>query len=82
MIVSREGGHNRPAPDGLEHYLPYQTSVVKSTGSEEVIIYANRKTTSGNNMDLMRYWRNRTRRNRAQKGWYDWIKFGAQLVEK
>lgn len=81
VIVSREGGHNRPAPDDLEHYLPYQTSVVKSAGSGETMIYATRTTTAGNNMDLMRNWRNRNRRNRAQKGWFDWIKFGAQMVE-
>jgi hypothetical protein len=85
VIVSREGGHDKPAPDGLEHYLPYQTSVVRSAGSEETVIYATRKTMSWNSMDLKRNWRNRNRNrrdNQARKGWYDWIKFGAQIVEK
>jgi predicted amidohydrolase len=82
MIVSREGGHNKPAPDGIEHYLPYQTSVVKSAGSEETILYATRKTAAINNVDLMRNWRNKNRQRREEKGWYDWIKFGAQMVEK
>ncbi|MFC1635931.1 carbon-nitrogen hydrolase family protein [Planctomycetota bacterium] len=81
MIVSREGGHNKPAPDGLEYYLPYQTSVAESAGSTETMIIATRKTSARNNMDLIAYWRNRNRRNRTQNGWYDWIKMGTLLIE-
>jgi predicted amidohydrolase len=81
MIVSREGGHNRPAPKGLEYYLPYQTSIVKSAGSTETMIFAVRRTSARNDMDLIRYWRNRNRKNRAQSGWYEWIVRGASLVE-
>jgi predicted amidohydrolase len=82
MIVSREGGHNQPAPGGLEYYLPYQTSVVKSAGSAETMLVATRKTSARNDMDLTKYWRNRNRRNRAQRGWYEWIKKGALLIGK
>ena len=35
MIVSREGGHNKPATCGLEYHLPYQTSIAKSANSAE-----------------------------------------------
>jgi predicted amidohydrolase len=81
MIVSREGGHNKSAPSGLEYYLPYQTSIAKSAGSAETMILAARKTSTRNDMDLNAYWRNRNRRNRAQNGWYEWIKKGALLIE-
>jgi predicted amidohydrolase len=81
MIVSREGGHNKPAPHGLEYYLPYQTSIVKSAGSGEAMILATRKTSVRNDMDLTAYWRNRNRKNRVQSGWYDWIKKGTLLIE-
>ncbi len=80
MIVSREGGHNKPAPSGLEYYLPYQTSIVKSAGPAEQMIVGTRKTAAQNDMNLTRYWRNRERRNRSQKGWYDWIENGAMLI--
>jgi predicted amidohydrolase len=81
MIVSREGGHNKSAPNGLEYYLPYQTSIVKSAGSTERMIFAVRKTSARNDMDLIRYWRNRNRKSRVQSGWYGWIERGALLVE-
>jgi predicted amidohydrolase len=81
MIVSREGGHGKPSPEGIIHYLPYQTSVVKRAGSEESLIYGTRKTSAKNNLDLMSNWRNRNRKSRSQKGWYDWIKSGAALIE-
>lgn len=81
MIVSREGGHNKPAPGGLEYYLPYQTSIAKSAGSAESMIFATRKTSARNDMDLISYWRNQNRKNRAQSGWYDWIKKGTLLIE-
>lgn len=80
MIVSREGGHNKSAPNGLEYYLPYQTSIVKSAGSTERMIFAVRKTSARNDMDLIKYWRNRNRKSREQSGWYEWIKRGALLV--
>jgi len=80
MIVSREGGHNQPAPKGIEYYLPYQTSVVKSAGSEPAMILATRRTTITNNMDLARYWRNRNRRRGGQPARYDWISNGAALI--
>ena len=66
MIVSREGGHNQPAPKGVEYYLPYQTSVVKSAGAGPTMIVATRKTVTANNMDLARFWRNRNRRRGSQ----------------
>jgi len=81
MIVSREGGHNKPAPQGLEYYLPYQTSIITSASRQETILYATRKTPGRNDMDLATSWRNRNRRARAQSGWYDWITTGATLVE-
>ncbi len=81
MIVSREGGHNKSAPGVLEYYLPYQTSIAGSAGSTETMIIAARKTSVKNDMDLTSYWRNRTRRNRAQGGWYEWIKKGTLLIE-
>jgi predicted amidohydrolase len=81
MIVSREGGHNKPAPSGLEYYLPYQTSVVKSAGSAEMMILATRKTHPRKDMDLISNWRNRNRKSRAQSGWYDWMKKGMWLIE-
>jgi len=80
MIVSREGGHNKPAPSGIEYYLPYQTSVAKSAGLGEEMITATRRTEAKNDMDLVRYWRNRNRKNRSQKGWYDWMKKGTMLI--
>jgi predicted amidohydrolase len=82
MIVSREGGHNKPAPSGLEYYLPYQTSIVKSAGLGETMLFATRKTLAGNDMDLNNSWRNRNRKNRAESGWYEWIKKGVWLIEK
>jgi len=82
MIVSREGGHNRPRPGGLQYYLPYQTSIVKSAGLGETMIYATRKTMARNDMDLAKYWRNRNRKERTQSGWYEWIKKGVWLIEK
>jgi len=82
MIVSREGGHNKSTPKGVEYYLPYQTSIITSAGSTETMIFATRKTSARNSIDLNGYWRNRNRRNRAQSGWYDWIKKGALLIEK
>jgi predicted amidohydrolase len=81
MIVSREGGHNKPAPVGLEYYLPYQTSIAKSAGSTETMIFVTKMTSARNDMDLKAYWRNRNRKNRAQSGWYDWIKKGTLLIE-
>ena len=82
MIVSREGGHNRPCPGGLEYYLPYQTSIVKSAGLGETVVYATRKTAARNDMDLTNYWRNRNRKTRAESGWYEWIKQGVWLTER
>jgi len=82
MIVSREGGHNKPTPSGLEYYLPYQTSIVQNAGSAETMIIATRKTSTRNDMDLIRNWRNRNRKSRAQSGWYEWIKKGTLLIEK
>ena len=82
MIVSREGGHNKSAPNGLEYYLPYQTSIAKSAGSAETMIVAMRNTSARNDMDLFAHWRNRNRRNRTQNGWYEWIKKGTLLIEK
>jgi predicted amidohydrolase len=82
MIVSREGGHNRHAPSGLEYYLPYQTSVVASAGSTETMIFAVRRTSARNDMDLIKYWRNRNRKNRTQSGWYEWINRGALLIDE
>ena len=81
MIVSREGGHNQPAPKGIEYYLPYQTSVVKSAGAEPTLIVATRRTSTANNMDLTRLWRNRNRRQGGQPARYDWIKYGAMLSD-
>jgi len=81
MIVSREGGHNKPCPAGIKYYLPYQTSVAESAGAAETMIYAMRKTTAKNDIDLDRYWRNRNRKRRAQNGWYEWIKMGAWLID-
>ena len=82
MIVSREGGHNRPAASGLEYYLPYQTSIVASAGSTETMIIAVRRTSTTNDMDLIRNWRNRNRGSRSQSGWYEWIKAGASLIDE
>lgn len=82
MIVSREGGHNKSAPSGLEYYLPYQTSIARSAGSAETMVFATRKTSTRNDMDLIAYWRNRNRRNRAQSGWYEWIQKGTLLIYK
>jgi predicted amidohydrolase len=81
MIVSREGGHNKPCPAGIKYYLPYQTSIAESAGTGQTIIYATRKTSAKNDMDLTRYWRNRDRKRRAQSGWFDWIKMGAHLIQ-
>ncbi len=80
MIVSREGGHEQPAPPGIEHYLPYQTSVVKSAGSAEAMIFATRRTARRNDLDLERHHRNRGRKYRPKSGWVDWIAAGAALT--
>ena len=82
MIVSREGGHEKPAPDWIEYYLPYQTSIVKSAGCDEKMIFAIRRTTERNDLDLGRHFRNRNRKSRPQSGWYDWIAAGAAMVSK
>jgi predicted amidohydrolase len=80
MIVSREGGHNQPAPKGIEYYLPYQTCIVKSTGIGPAMIIATRRTGTANNMDLKRFWRNRNRRKGGLPARYDWICNGAALI--
>ena len=80
MIVSREGGHNQSAPKGIEYYLPYQTSVVESSGRGPTMIVATRKTRSTNNMDLRRFWRNRNRRQGGLPERYDWMSIGAALI--
>jgi len=80
MIVSREGGHNQPTPKGIEYYLPYQTSIVKSAGAEPAMIVATRRTSNANNMDLTRFWRNRNRRQGGQPARFDWISNGAALI--
>lgn len=80
MIVSREGGHNQPAPKGIEYYLPYQTCVVKSAGTEPEMIITTRRTGTANNMDLNRFWRNRNRRKGGLPARYDWITKGAELI--
>lgn len=80
MIVSREGGHEQPAPPGIEYYLPYQTSIVKSAGSAEAMIFATRRTARRNDLDLERHHRNRGRKNRSQQGWVDWIAAGAAMT--
>jgi predicted amidohydrolase len=80
MIVSREGGHEQSPPAGLEYYLPYQTSVVKSAGTAETMICATRRTTRRNDLDLDRHHRNRNRKSRPQRGWYNWIIKGAGLT--
>jgi hypothetical protein len=80
MIVSREGGHNKASPRGLEYYLPYQTSIVTSADGTDTIIFATRKTAPVNDMDLERYWRNKNRKTRAHHGWYEWIKHGSTLI--
>jgi hypothetical protein len=80
MIVSREGGHEQPAPAGIEYYLPYQTSIVKSAAAAETIVCATRRTARRNDLDLDRHFRNRNRRSRPQRGWSDWINFGAALT--
>jgi len=73
MIVSRQGGHEQASPVGIEYYLPYQTSVVKSTDGAETMICATRR----NDLDLDRHHRNRSRESRPQRGWLDWITIGA-----
>lgn len=80
MIVSREGGHEKPSPAGIEYYLPYQTSVVKSAGSDETMICATRRTAERNDLDLDRHFRNRNRKSRPRRGWFDWIAAGAALT--
>jgi hypothetical protein len=80
MIVSRQGGHNQPAPKDIEYYLPYQTSVVKSAGDAPTMIVATRKTHSTNSMDLRRFWRNRNRRQGGQPARYNWIGNGTALI--
>jgi hypothetical protein len=62
--------------------MPYQTSIVKSAGWTETMICATRKTSTRNDMDITGYRRNQNRRNRAQTGWYEWMKRGALLIEK
>jgi predicted amidohydrolase len=80
LIVSREGGHDQAAPEEIEYYLPYQTSIVKSAGRDEAMISATRRTARNSDMDLNRHWRNRNRRRRAQRGWHEWIKEGAWVI--
>lgn len=81
LIVSREGGHDKAAPEGLEYYLPYQTSIVESAGAGEALISAARRTARLSDMDLNRHWRNRNRKVRTQSGWYEWIKQGARVID-
>lgn len=81
VIVSREGGHGKPAPAGLEYYLPYQTSIVESAAENEEILYAVRETPARNDMNLATFWRNRNRKARSQAGWHAWLRMGASLVE-
>jgi predicted amidohydrolase len=80
LIVSREGGHNKAAPEGLQYYLPYQTSIVRRAGRVEDLVWATRQTVPANPMDLLRSWRNRHRKARAMKGWDAWIAGGAAAV--
>jgi predicted amidohydrolase len=80
MIVSREGGHGKPMPKGLEHYLPYHTSIVASVGPGEALIFATRETSADNDCE---HWRNTSyRMRRVQQGWWDWINMGMRLVDQ
>ena len=81
MIVSREGGHNKPAPEGLEDYLPYQTSVAKSAGTEEEVLFATRKVSYVYPRGIIHSYRMGNRQKRDQAGWDDWINLGLQLIE-
>jgi predicted amidohydrolase len=80
LIVSREGGHNQAAPADVEHYLPYQTSIIKGARTGEAMLCATREAPPTNSMDLDRHWRNRNRRRRKQTGWHDWMASGARLI--
>ena len=68
-------------PEDMCLYLPYQTSIVKSAGAELATIIATRRTSTANNMDLTRFWRNRNRRQGGLSGRYDWISNGAALID-
>jgi len=81
MIVSREGGHNLPAPAGLEYYLPYETSIVTSASTRESVLYATRKLSWDYPEGILHSWRIRTRKKREQQGWNDWITKGLHLIE-
>jgi predicted amidohydrolase len=81
MIVSREGGHNIPAPEDIEYYLPYATSIVESAGSDEVVLYARRKIENNYPGNLIHSWRFTHRKNREQAGWDDWMNLGGQLID-
>jgi predicted amidohydrolase len=81
LITSREGGHAQAAPEGLEYYLPYQTSVVTSASGGEAMISAARGTPRNSAFDLNRNGRNGNRKRRAQPGWHEWIRQGAALID-
>ena len=44
------------------------------------MLLASRRTSSTNNMDLARYWRNRSRRQGSQPARFDWMATGAALI--
>ena len=79
LIVSRVGGHNQPAPDGVEYYLPYQTSILKSASTEESLLAVTQRMEAQNPLGAIHY-RNRNRRYRKQQGWDHWIRQGTRLI--
>jgi hypothetical protein len=55
--------------------------VVCRATTVETILYATRRTSAFNIQDLNRHWRNRQRKSRTERGWHEWIKAGAWLID-
>ncbi len=78
LLLRRVGGHGQPNPGGVETYLPYHISVVKTGGKDAEILYFTAKTGSVNEWQASK---NRTRRNgRGHDNWWHWLGQGVRAI--
>ncbi|MDP6037907.1 MAG: nitrilase-related carbon-nitrogen hydrolase, partial [Candidatus Latescibacteria bacterium] len=76
LLLRRVGGHGQPNPGNVETYLPYHTSVVKTAGKGEEIMYFTVETRSKNDWQASK---NRTRKN-GRSNWWHWLCQGVQAI--
>ena len=78
LLLRRVGGHGQPIPEDVETYLPYHTSVVKTGGNREEVLFFRAETGAVNEWQASK---NRTRKNgRGHDNWWHWVGQGVQAI--